>query len=283
MNPVVGLSELASRIAPGIRLGLCADYGGVPMAALLEVIRQRKTHALHVICVPTGGMHVDILIGAGLVDTLETSAVSLGEAGGAPRFIAGVRGRSFRLLDATCPAILSGLLAAQKGVPFVPMRGLLGSDILANRPDWKVIDNPFAADGQPDPIALIPALPMDVCMFHVPLADREGNVWIGRRRELASMAYAAKRTLVTAEKIVDHSLLDDETTSAGVLPALYVEAVAHVPAGTAPYGLWAFIEPDPRAIADYAREARTQEGFDRWLADQLAARSQPAVASHALT
>ena len=275
MNPVVEVSELAGRVEPGVRLGLCADYGGVPMSALLEVIRQRKARDLHVICVPTGGMHVDLLIGAGLVGTLETSAISLGEAGGAPRFIAGVRAGSFRLLDATCPAILTGLLAAQKGVPFVPMRGLLGSDVLARRPDWKVIDNPFAAEGQADPIALIPALPLDVCMFHVPLADRDGNVWIGRRRELASMAYAARRTLVTAEKIVEHSLLDDETVSAGVLPALYVEAVAHAPAGTAPYGLWAFIEPDAKGIADYARAARTQEGFERWLDERLAAQASP--------
>jgi len=270
MNPVVDLVELASRVAPGARLGLCADYGGVPMAALLEVIRQRQARDLHVICVPTGGLHVDMLIGAGLVATLETSAVTLGEAGGAPRFIAGVRRGQFRLLDATCPAILSGLLAAQKGVPFVPMRGLLGSDVLARRPDWKVIDNPFADAGGPDPIALIPALPLDVCVFHVPVADRDGNVWIGRRRELASMAYAARRTLVTAEKIVDRSLLDDEQESAGVLPALYVDALALAPGGTAPYGLWAFIEPDSKAIADYARAARTQEGFDQWLGERLA-------------
>lgn len=280
MNPVIELSELASRVAPGIRLGLCADYGGVPMTALVEVIRHGKARDLHVICVPTGGMHVDMLIGAGLVRTLETSAVSLGEAGGAPRFIAGIREQKFRMLDATCPAILTGLLAAQKGVPFVPMRGLIGSDVLANRPDWKVIDNPCAEAGQADPIALIPALPMDVCLFHVPLADREGNVWIGRRRELASMAYAARRTLVTAEKIVDYSLLDDETVSAGVLPALYVEAVAHVPAGTAPYGLWAFIKPDSKGIADYARAAQTQEGFDGWLAERLAAQA-PQVAEPA--
>ena len=66
MNPVVDLVELASRVAPGARLGLCADYGGVPMAALLEVIRQRRARDLHVICVPTGGLHVDMLIGAGV-------------------------------------------------------------------------------------------------------------------------------------------------------------------------------------------------------------------------
>lgn len=269
MGGIVEIRDLAARVEAGARLGLCADYGGVPMAALFELVRLGRARDLHLVCVPVGGLHVDLLIGAGLIATLETSAVSLGEAGGAPRFIDGVRAGRFRLLDATCPAILTGLLAVQKGLPFIPMRGLLGSDVLANRPDWKVIDNPFAAAGEPDPIVLIPALPLDVAMFHVPLADREGNVWVGRRRELASMAYAARHTLVTAEKIVDHSLLDDETVSAGVLPALYVDAVAAAPGGSAPYGVWATIAPDPEAIAAYAREARTQDGFDRWLAARL--------------
>lgn len=269
MGVVTDLQTLASRLESGMRLGLCADYGGVPMTALLEVVRRRAVRDLHVVCVPTGGMHVDILVGAGMVGTLETSAVSLGEAGGAPRFLEAVGQGGLRLLDATCPAILTGLLAAQKAVPFIPMRGLLGSDVLANRTDWKVIGNPFA-DGADDPIVLIPAIALDVAMFHVPLADREGNVWIGRRRELGAMAYAARRTLVTAERISDASLLDDETVAAGVLPALYVDAIAHVPEGASPYGLWGILEADPAALAAYAKAARTQAGFEAWLESQWA-------------
>ena len=59
-------------------------------------------------------------------------------------------------------------MAAQKGVPFIPMRGLIGSDILRTRPDWTVIDNPFEKD---DPIVAIPAIRPDVCLFHAPEAD----------------------------------------------------------------------------------------------------------------
>ena len=53
------------------------------------------------------------------------------------------------------------------------------------------------------------------------MADRDGNVWIGRRRELAAMAYASAQTLVTVERISDRNLLADELTAAGTLPALY--------------------------------------------------------------
>ena len=66
---------------------------------------------------------------------------------------------------------------------------------------------------------LIPAIKPDVTIFHVPMADRFGNVWIGRRRELAAMAYASRTVLVTVERIVEENLLADEMSAAGVLPA----------------------------------------------------------------
>ncbi len=68
------------------------------------------------------------------------------------------------------------------------------------------IDNPFGND---DPIVLLPAIKPDVALFHAPLADRDGNVWIGRDRELAMMAHAAAKTVVTVEKLHDGNLFDD--------------------------------------------------------------------------
>jgi glutaconate CoA-transferase subunit A len=291
------LRAMARHVAPGMKLALPVDYAGVSMAMTKALIAQ-GTGDLHLICVPTGGLQVDQLIGAGLVRLVETSAVSLGEAGGAPRFNAAVKAGEIALRDSTCPAIHAGLMAAQKGSPFVPMRGLLGSDVLANRPDWMVIDNPFASDpqsdvakdaeptadqgGQPhlpsaaapllplpgtagaplrDPIVLIPAIHPDVAIFHAPMADREGNVWIGRRRELAAMAYAARVTLVTVERIVDTPLLEDETLAAGTLPALYVTEVAVAPRGAWPYGLWGDYATDTEELSRYARLARSAAGF----------------------
>ena len=123
--------------------------------------------------------------------------------------------------DATCPALHAAFQASEKGVPFMPLRGLIGTDVLKNRPDWKVIDNPFGND---DPIVLLPAIKPDVALFHAPMADRDGNVWIGRQRELVTMAHAAERTIVTVEKMHDGNLLDDPTLAAGTLPGFYVES-----------------------------------------------------------
>jgi glutaconate CoA-transferase subunit A len=255
---------LAKYVEPGIRLALPVDYAGVSIA-MTRPILERNTRNLDLVCVPTGGLQVDQLIGAGLVRSVETSAVSLGEAGGAPRFNAAVKDGAIKLKDATCPAIHAGLIAAQKGSPFMPMRGLIGSDLLRHRNDWQVIDNPLADGG--DPIVLIPAIHPDVTIFHAPMADRFGNVWIGRRRELAAMAYASATTLVTVERIVDESLLANEMSAAGVLPAIYVTEVAVAPKGAWPYGLWGEYPTDTAEILRYARAARTVEGFTDYMAN----------------
>ena len=70
---------------------------------------------------------------------------------------------------------------------------------------------------------LLPAIKPDVALIHAPMADRVGNVWIGRQRELATMAHAAEQTIATVEKIHDGNLLDDPVLAAGTLPGFYVE------------------------------------------------------------
>ncbi len=257
MDNLVSLEALAARIVDGASLVVPADRSGVAMAATAALVA-RGVRSLHLVCAPVSGLQADMLIGAGCVGVLETSAVTLGEAGGAPRFVEGIREGQFTMKDATCPAILAGLVAAQKGVPFMPIRGLIGSDLMKVRPDWKTIENPFAAD---DPIVVVPAIKPDFALFHAPEADRFGNVRIGRQAELAAMAYASRATLVTVERIVEDSLLDDENESAGVLPALYVDAIAVAPRGAWPIGLWGEYATDDQEIARYAAMARTREGF----------------------
>ena len=265
--PVSSVDEIAARIPDGCRLALPVDYAGVSMAVIPPLLR-RKPRDLDLIGVPTAGLAFDILIGAGMVRSLETSAVSLGEAGGAPCFMRAISQGAILMKDSTCPAIHAGLMAAQKAAPFTTLRGLIGTDVLRHRPDWRVMQNPFSE--APDPVVALPALHPDISIFHAPMADREGNVWIGRRRELAAMAYASRQTFVTVERIVDHRLLDDELTAAGVLPGLYVDGVALAEKGAWPYGLWGEYGPDTAELRRYARLARSEEGFQQWIAEVYA-------------
>jgi len=259
---VASVEALAEQVRDGSRLAVPVDYGGVPMA-LTRAIVARGARDLDLVCVPISGIQADMLIAAGCVRSIETSAVTLGEFGAAPAFTRAVREGRIALKDATCPAIYTGLQAAEKGIPFMAIRGILESDILASRPDWKVIDNPFAAEGEgPDPIVLIPAIQPDIAVFHAPLADREGNVWIGRRRELMTMAHAARRTLVTVERIVDGSLFDSEEQAAGVISTLYVDAVAEARHGAWPLNLWDRYPIDEGAMHAYIDCARTGTAAD---------------------
>jgi glutaconate CoA-transferase subunit A len=259
------LPQLAAMIPNGAKVAVPSDNTGVAMAATLELVR-RGVRDLHLVCVPTSGLQAEIMIGAGLVDTVETSAVTLGEFGSSPRFVAALRTQGIRMLDATCPAIHAALQAAQKGIPFIPLRGLIGTDVLARRADWKVIDNPFGAQ---DPIVLLPAICPDVALFHAPLADRFGNVFIGRWRELLTMAHAARQTLVTVEAITDDDLMEHPDRAPGVIPALYVTRIAHAPRGAWPLRFGDAYLLDEAALARYVTAARTEEGFERILQEWL--------------
>jgi len=261
------LDELVARIADGASVALPPDYSGCAMAAVRQLLT-RRARDLHLIGVPQIGFQADMLIGAGCVAQVHSAAVTLGEYGLAPRFTNAIKNGTIDILDSTCPAIHAGLQAAEKGLPFMPLRGLIGSDLMRARADWTLIDNPFADD---DPIVLLPAIRPDVALFHARVADRDGNVWIGLRRELMLAAHAARATHVTVERIQERSLLDDEAMAAGTIPGLYISSIAQVEQGAWPVGLAGCYEADRGHLREYVKLAASDEGFDAWINAQLSA------------
>lgn len=262
MTDFVSPARIAEMIPSGTKLGLAPDGAG-SCPAMIRLLIARGVRDLHVVCAPIGGMQVDMLVGAGAVSVLETSAVSLGEQGGAPCFGRAIRNGDIRMMDATCPAVFAGLMAAQKGVPFMPIRGIIGSDVLNNRSDRKVVTNPFDEN---EKIVVVSAIRPDITLIHASKADRFGNVWLGRRREVMLLAHASKTTFVTVEQISETSLLEDEKLAAGVLPSIYVTAVAEFKNAAWPTGLYDEYDLDAREVESYTQAARTQEGFDAYMA-----------------
>jgi glutaconate CoA-transferase subunit A len=268
VNNLVDVRALAALVPDGAKLVVAKDESGVAMAATCELVR-RGVRGLHLVTVPVSGLQADVLIGAGCVATIESSGITLSEFGTGPCFTRAVKAGTIRLKDATCPAIYAGLQAAQKGLPFMPLRGIIGSDVLKHRDDWRVIDNPFGSD---DKIVAIAAIQPDVALFHAPMADRFGNVFIGRQRELMLLAHASRRTLVTVEQVIEGNLLDDNARSGATIPALYVEAIAHAPKGMWPLGYGDAYPIDAAWMCSYAQMARTAEGFEALVAQWLAGR-----------
>jgi glutaconate CoA-transferase subunit A len=181
--------------------------------------------------------------------------VSLGEAGLAPRFSEALEKNLVKIKDATCPAIHSALQAAEKGVPYMPLAGIGSSDLMKERPEWK-------AQGD---LVLVPAIRPDVALFHARWADEAGNVWVGRRRELATAAHAARTTLVTFEEKKPGDMLEDELLAPGVISSVYVGAVAQAPRGAWPLGVPGLYGVDDTHLSQYAKAAKTRDGFQRYL------------------
>ncbi len=262
---------IAAEIPDGALIGLPPDYS-LPAMEVVRALIRRQARGLKLLGVPVLGFSADLLIGAGCVAEIETSAVSLGEAGLAPRFTEAAQKGEIKIRDATCPAIHTALQAAEKGVPFMPLRGVLGSDLITHRPDWKVVDNPMQSGS--DPILLVPALSPDIALFHARWADEAGNVWIGRRKEVATIAHAAKRTFATFEELRAGDMLEDELLAPGVVAAVYVEAVAPAGRGAWPLGVAEVYGIDDAHLAHYARAARTREGFQRYLDEFVCTRKK---------
>ncbi len=273
-NFAATVDALVADIPDGALVAAMKDTSGAPMALARALVR-KGVRNLHLVCMPTGGLFADVLIGAGCVATVEGGGVSLGEYGQAPCFVRAVKSGAVRPLDTTCPAVYAALQAGEKGIPFMPLRGLIGSDILTHRADYKIVDNPVAPAGLKDLIVLIPAIRPDVALIHAPLADREGNLWVGRDHELRILAHAAKRTVATVEQVVEDNLNADPLRAAGLIPALYVDEVALAPRGALPRGMTGLYDEDAAAIAAYVRAAETPEGFRAWL-DRFLAGDQPA-------
>jgi glutaconate CoA-transferase, subunit A len=256
------VDELVASIEPGMMLAIPKDESGAAMEATRALIR-RGVRDLRLLCVPVCGMQADLLIGAGCVAQVECGGIVINEIGAGPRFRAAVREGTIVLRDSTCPAIHAALQAGEKGQPFAAVRGILGSDLLHHRDDWRVVANPFG-DAR-DRVVLVPAINPDVFLFHAAWGDRFGNVWIGGRRDLAYTAHSARRTLVTIEDSWDGDLLGDERMAAGTLAATYVSAVAHAPRGAWPLPLQHRYVEDADHVALYARLARSADGFSEYL------------------
>lgn len=271
MNANVGLVDLdtlVSDVGDGALLALpnalCVEFSGIPMAATRALIRNGVKN-LDLIAVPSTSLQGDLLIGAGCVASLQTGSILLYEYGRANRFTDAQKAGTIEIKDSTCPAIHAGLIAAEKGLPFMPVRGLIGSDVLRHRmahDGWRCIDNPLAED---DPIVVVPPIQPDVCLLHVPLADRLGNVWIGRRSEFATMARASDKTLVTFEDFFDGDLMADDDKAPATIPAFYVTALSHQPKGSWPlHGGMAYGE-DTAHLREYAELSKTEAGFADYL------------------
>ena len=231
-----------------------------PMAAIREWIRQRRKN-LHLIGVPTAGVAVDLLVAAGFVASAETGAFVLGNYGTARNCMRAIEDGGIRLIDSACPLIEMQLRAGAAGLPFTPVPGLIGSDLLAQRPELKIIDNPYDPGFE---IVIAPALRPDFAIIHALRADEDGNVMTTIHNEERLIVQAAQHSIATVEQVRPdalQALAADEQ----VIPALYFNAVVAAPGGALPFACRGYYGEDKDAVRSYLAASREAESMTRYL------------------
>ncbi len=252
-------AEAVERFVPdGAVLGMGGQsIGRCPMALAFEIVRQAKGDLTIVGC--NLAMSMDVLVGSGLVRRTECGTGNLERYGTAFRWRAAAESGELTVVDYSHLGMASRFLAASLGLPFMPVKSLLGSDILSTKrtdgpdPDYVLIDNPFSGG---EPVALLPALSPDVSIIHVQKADAAGNLSIGGfSTHEPEMVKASKSVIVSCEELVDPEYFRDnpgETT----VPFLFVDAVVHQPFGGYPTSVYGRYEHDREHIVEYQRVAR---------------------------
>jgi glutaconate CoA-transferase subunit A len=227
-----------------------------PMALVRELIRQEKRNLGLVVLV--GGMAVDWLAAAGVIDRLVGAAVSMEQFGLCQQYRKAVEQGRVRVEELSESLLNARLGAGARNLPFLPSRGAIGSDLIALNPDnLKMLDDPFGGF----PVVACRALIPDVALVHAHRADRFGNIqyeptvlW----PDIGIMPKAAKCVIVTAEEIVDTGVLrrnPDRT----ILPGFMVDAVVEVPYGAHPTSFFPNYGYDSRFHLEWTEVARDDE------------------------
>lgn len=245
------LPQLVELVPDGARVCLPKQY---PFALLREVVRQGRRD-LDIVAAPTGNFGVDFLVAAGVVRSVEAGAIHLNEYGLARNFNRAWEAGEVTFIESTCPVIEMGLHAGSAGLTFTPVPGLIGSDILRDRPDFLVVPDPFepAAD-----VVLAPAIAPDLALVHGLRADPHGNVVCSIYNDERLVAQAASVVLATVEEVREDalaSLAADEQ----VIPSIYFDAIAVAPRGAHPLGAEGLYDPDHAALRAYVNASASAE------------------------
>ena len=236
---VVSLEEAAALVKDGESVGIGGStLSRTPMAMIWALIRARKKRLTCSRGITSS--EGDWLLASGTCEHIETSWFSQGIVWGVSKVMRHyVESGTVRFDEWSHMAMGLRYRAGAMGVPFLPMRSMLGSDVARLRPEARAMDCPFTGDK----LLLVPALNPDVALIHVQRCDAYGNAQIDGLQFLDSdLAMAATRVILTTERIVSNDQIR-RTPDQTRIPFFAVEAVVEVPFGCAPHECSGINEP----------------------------------------
>ncbi len=227
----------------------------IPMALIYELVRQ---HRRDLTLIGKTAVHdIDILIGGGCVSRVEVAYAFGHELRGlSPCGRRAVESGEVKVTGEISNAGFQWrFLAAAMGVPFMPVRTMLGTDTIKHS-SARVIEDPWSGK----PIGLVPACYPDVALFHVHRCDQYGNAQIdGIMVEDFELARAARRLIITTEEIIEHEEIQRQPWRT-LIPFYLVDAVIEVPFGAHPTEMPVTYYFDEEHIAHWLEVSKTPEG-----------------------
>ena len=260
---VMSLEEAVSFVQDGMSVGIGGStMSRTPMALIWQIIRARKKNLSCSRCIiSTDG---DLLFGSGVASQIESSWFAQGILWGLSKPMRRhVEQGLGRYDEWSHMAMGMRYRAGAMGVPFMPTRVMLGSDLTTIRPETKQIDCPFTGEK----LLLVPALNPDVALIHVQRCDAYGNAQMdGLQFMDIDLAMAANRVIMTTERIVSNDQIrraPDQTK----IPFFCVDAVVEVPYGSAPHECYGIYEPMMGHMHKYVAQVNADpvEGMKKYL------------------
>ncbi|MFX1390418.1 MAG: CoA-transferase [Promethearchaeota archaeon] len=233
--------------------GDLVGFGGLsfwrkPISACREIIKQGKKDLS--LCTFVGGIEIDMLIAGGCVSEVRSCFVGMEIFGMAPNYRKAVESGKVKISEESEATIALGLRASYLKVPFMPLKGIIGTDMIKVRNDIKQIEDPLGSGIE---VMALPKIDLDVAILHIPYADEFGNgniagaVWMD-----ADMGKTAKTTIITCEKLVETEDIRHLQGKAQ-LPIQTTTAVVKIPFGAHPTSCYPIYTFDPLHIQHYLK------------------------------
>jgi acyl CoA:acetate/3-ketoacid CoA transferase alpha subunit len=238
-----------------------------PMAFAHELVRQKKRNLTIYTC--GSEMDLDIMVGARVASHLEVAFYAIEGIGLVPNVQRRIREGAVQIEDYSNLAMALRFLGGALGVPFMPLKSMLATDMLTKtrfRPKKaEVIQCPFTQEK----VVLVPSVRPDFSIVHASRVDMEGNVQIdGIKGEDVEGARAGKKVIVLAEEIVGTEFIRAQPDQT-VIPNIYVTHVVECPWGSYPMMVYNYYDYDMEHVRMYYEQCKTEEGWQKYCEEYI--------------
>jgi glutaconate CoA-transferase subunit A len=257
------LTPLSSAISQHVHDGDLVYAAGfthlIPFAAGHEIIRQRKKNLT--VARATPDIIYDQMAAAGCLRKVIFSYAGNPGVGSLRILRAEMEAGRVEYEEYSHFAMITRLTAGAAGLPFLPMKSVGAEDLARANPQYRKVTDPYSGEV----LNTVPALNPDVAIIHAQRADAEGNTQIwGILGEQKEAAFASQRVIVTAEEIVDESVIRSDPNRT-ILPAMVVSAVCHAPYCAHPSYTQGYYDRDNPFYLEWDKISSSPDAVKAWL------------------